>query len=176
MSRMLPLRIAQFTPTPHDRWAALPFLPETLADGRTRLVVPPSGTISVAAHLPDGCPPGLWAGLVLDEWVELIPNQREVTGIAFHHDDPGAEAAQTVLVAVPPRADTPWDAETLASVLDETFELAKMRAVDAERLGSLGQLIPAIHIADNGEKATVSTDFRGSLLADPPPSTEGAAR
>lgn len=171
LSRLADLRIAQFSPATYNRWVALPLAHETLPSGATQPVMPPTGTISLAAHLPEGVPSGPWAGLVIDDWVELIPNHREVTGIAFHHDDPGAEAAQTVLVAVPPVEGAPWSAEVLASILNETLDLAKMRAVDAERIADLGQLIPAIHLADNTGQATVSTNFSGSLVTEAP--TEG---
>jgi len=167
-TRMQPLalQVAQFAPTPHPRWAALAFpLPNNPDEA---LTVPPSGTISLALSLPEGRPPQLWAGIIVDEWVELIPNAREVTGIAFHYDDPGAEAGQTVLIATPPVEGVPWTAEMLAETLTETLELAKLRAVDAERLGALSQFLPAIHLANNTEQDTVSTDFSGSLRMDAP--------
>jgi hypothetical protein len=37
--------------------------------------------------------------LLLDEWTELIPNEREDAGVVFHYDSPGAEAPQAVLIA-----------------------------------------------------------------------------
>ncbi len=170
-SRVLPrapeFQVAQFAPCPYDQWVALPFLQETRSDGTTRAVPPPSGTVSIAAHLPEGAPSqSFWTGLVIDEWAELIPNNRELTGIAFHHDDPGAEAAQAVLVAVPPAENVPWTVESLTATLDETFELATLRTVDAERLGPLGQFLPAIHLANNTAQDTVSTDFSGHLVAN----------
>ena len=91
-------RIAQL---PHRSapWAAEPF-----GDDEHR---PPSGIVSLAllrAAAPAVATP--WVGLVVDEWTELVPNENESTALAFHYDDPGAEAPQAVLVAVPPEPTT----------------------------------------------------------------------
>ena len=104
-----------------------------------------------------------WAGLLLDEWSELIPARGEDTAIAFHYDDPGAEAAQAVLVAVPPTQATAWDLTTLLDILNETIDLAKMRAVDSELL-PFGQLLPAIFLATNPSNDTVATDLHPLLV------------
>jgi hypothetical protein len=104
-----------------------------------------------------------WSGLFLDQWVEQIPLDREQTGVAFHYDDPGAEAPQTILLAVPPVRTENWDAATLLSILTETLELSKVRAVDGELLGALGQALPAIYLADSADPVTIATDFATSL-------------
>lgn len=164
--RALSFTVAQMSPAPYDRWVALPF-------GDRAPPLP--GTLSIAALLPENMPTTVWSGVRFDEWVELIPNAREVTGIAFHHDDPGAEAAQAILVAVPPVEGVPWDMPTLVDALDETFALAKVRAVDAERLAHVGALVPAIHLADNTHNDTVTTRFTGRLVGDAPATGGGGA-
>ena len=83
-----------------------------------------------------------------------------MTGIAYHYDDPRAQAAQAVLVAVPPGGTATWDLETLTDVLHETLDLAKLRAVDLELIGGLGQLLPAMLVAANHVGDTASVDFR----------------
>lgn len=171
LPRMPSFQVAQFAPASYPHWIALPTPTERDGMGTVRPVLPPAGTTSFAVHLPDGPPDETWttwAGLMLDEWVELIPNRRELTGIAFHYDDPGAEAAQAVLVAVPPVEGVPWTADLLVETLTETLELAKLRAVDGERLGPLTHFLPAIHLANNTEGETVSTDFTGHLITDRP--------
>ena len=55
-----------------------------------------------------------------------------------------------------------WDLETLLDTLNETLDLAKVRAVDGELL-PLGQLLPAIYLAANPRRDTVSTDLRAIL-------------
>ena len=48
------------------------------------------------------------AGLLVDEWVEVVPASSETTGIAFQHDPPESRAPQALLLAVPPVPDQPW--------------------------------------------------------------------
>jgi hypothetical protein len=108
-----------------------------------------------------------WYGLWLDEWVELIPNAEESTGLAFRYEDPGAEAPQAILLAVPPTegAET-WDEATFVDILNETLDLAKIRAVDTSLLGVLGQLLPAIFFAANDNDDTIALKWAGALRAE----------
>ena len=69
-------------------------------------------------------------GLLVDEWVEVVPSTRETTALAFQFDPPDSCAPQSVLIAVPPVPGQDWTAETLRRVLMETLDLAKLRAVD----------------------------------------------
>jgi len=90
------------------------------------------------------------AGLVIDEWTELVPNAEEQTGVAFHHDSPGAEAAQTILLAVPPDPNSAtWSFAQLVASVRETLELAKIRAVEPEALAEWGQILPATYLTAN---------------------------
>jgi len=108
-----------------------------------------------------------WVGFVLDEWSETIPSTSEDTGLTFHYDAPGAEAPQTVLIAVAPDpTEEIWDLATLTDILHETLDLAKMRAVDGELLGVLGQLLPAVYLAANPDEETIATDFTGMLIQE----------
>jgi hypothetical protein len=104
--------------------------------------------------------------LVLDDWDEIVPQKEVATGISFHFDTPGAEAPQAVLVAVPPTNAETWSLDSLVATLHETIDLAKMRGVDSELLGLLGQLAPAIYLAGNVENDAVSTTFGEALVAD----------
>jgi hypothetical protein len=118
-------------------------------------------------------------GLAIDEWTEIVPNAEEQTGVAFHYDDPGAEAPQAVLIAVPPDRDqSHWSFEHLVAAIRETFELAKIRAVEPEALGALGHVLPATYLSsstrtdgtgDNPHDRAddVSTRFDGLLTGDP---------
>ena len=129
----------------------------------------PSGRLSLVLHRPvTPAADALWAGLLVDEWPELIPGTAETTGLAFHYDDPGAEAPQTVLLAVPPAGETHWDFDTLVEILRDTLDLAKIRGVDGELLGILGQLLPAVYLSANVKDETVNTSFADLLIADPP--------
>ena len=136
-----PLPALEFAQIPYDAttpWVALPFASEAER--------PSSGHLSLA--LCREAKPGVnesWFGLFIDDWTEVIPNIKETSGVAFHFDDPGAEAPQAVLLAVPPVQKETWDLESVAAILNETADLAQVRAVDLELLGALGQLIPAIY-------------------------------
>jgi hypothetical protein len=135
-----------------------------LSLGATR---PPAGRVSLVLHRPASpAAGGVWAGLLVDEWTELIPNERELTGIAFHYDNPKAEAPQAVLVAVPPTGKATWDLETVLDILHETLDLAKVRAVDGQLVRGLGQLLPAVLLAANHSRETISTDFTRLRVAD----------
>lgn len=150
------LAATQLPHRPGARWVAEPF-----GDEADR---PPSGSVSLvllrAAAPPVSDP---WVGLAIDEWTELIPNRVESTAVAFHYDDPGSEAPQVILVAVPPTAAPQWSLDTAVAIVRETFELAKLRAVDAEMLPDLSQVLPAAYVAANPKNETVSTAF-GELL------------
>jgi hypothetical protein len=112
-------------------------------------VDPPAERLSVVAHMTESIDDwGHVGGLFIDEFVELLPSPAETTGLAVHYDEPGNEAPQSVLLAVPsnPRG---WEYETLLEVLLETLDLAKMRAVDLDSLEALGHVLPALCFPSN---------------------------
>jgi hypothetical protein len=146
------------------RWVGLPLVPgKTFEARRTSLALQRAAT-------PPAAEP--WVGLMVDEWNETIPSPEETTGIGFNYDDPGAEAAQAVLLAISPRQSAFWDAAALEAILRETFDLAQMRGVHTslpERSGpgrrpQLAQLIPAIYLAANRRNDTITTDLHGALI------------
>jgi hypothetical protein len=160
-----PTTSASVVQLPHvdgTTWVALPF-----DSSQDRL---PSGRVSVVLQGParPDATEG-WYGLLLDEWTELIPNEKELTAISFHYDDPGAEPPQAVLIAVPPTTQGTWTLDALVHTLHETLDLAKLRAVDGELLDALGQFLPAIYLPMNVPRnrlgdpntphAAVATDF-----------------
>ncbi|GGT14725.1 hypothetical protein [Streptomyces purpureus] len=89
------------------------------------------------------------AVLVVDEWTEVIPAATHTAGAAFHFDAPGARAPHAVLLAVPPVAGSPWTLDTLADVVGEALDLAKLRLVDLTALGWLGRYLPAAYLPDS---------------------------
>ena len=100
------------------------------------------------------------AGLLIDEWVEIIPNAKETTGVAFQFNPPDSFAPQSILLAVPPAPDKAWTLGDLQRVLLETLDLARLRAVDAEALDETGHYLPgALFRASTPSDDTVSTDF-----------------
>ncbi|PSJ37667.1 hypothetical protein [Allosphingosinicella deserti] len=164
--------VGQLPLTANDRWSALPPLEDGgAAPGRLSLVAHLAGRVT-----PQTAPEGVFVdaagaplpvcGLMIDEWVEAIPNAKETTGVAFHYDQPGARAPQAVLLATPPNGDAIWQVETLEAILLETLDLAKLRVVDLAALQAAeadaelpGHLLPALAFAVNAEGDAISTDF-----------------
>jgi hypothetical protein len=146
------------------RWGALPFASDADRVG-SRLSLVLDQPAAPATTVP-------WYGLVVDEWVELMPNAVESTGLSFRYENPGAEAAQAVLLAVaPPGQKGQWDLDTLIDTLNETADLARMRAVDSSLLGVLGQLLPAIYCTANNSDDTVTVKWAGALRGETTVST-----
>ena len=132
-----------------DRWLALAPQPGDPPQ--------PSGRVALVARLTDSFDPAEWlSGLLLDEWVERVPDPLQTTGVAFHYEEPGSRAPQALLVAVCPDERPAWDDDILLATLNETLDLAKIRSVDLEGLDDLGQIIPALWFAFNPDGRTVS--------------------
>jgi hypothetical protein len=147
----LRLSVAQLPFDGADRWVGMtPPTGQDVKAGKLSLVVQSSSTFD---------PAGALAGLMVDEWVEVVPSRTETTAIAFQFDPPNTSPPQNVLLAVPPVPGKPWTVADLQRVLVEAFDLAKLRAVDTESLGELGHYLPALFFAFNAENDAVSTDF-----------------
>jgi hypothetical protein len=86
------------------------------------------------------------AGLVLDDWIEIIPKKEETTGIVINYDQPDATPPQSLLLAVTPVETGKWDWEDLVYTLLDTLELAKNRAVEPDHLDKsrFSHIFPAI--------------------------------
>jgi hypothetical protein len=142
-----PVAVAQHPPAP--RWAGLP-----LPDGTD----PVADATSILIHGPDASEPAL-AGLVIDEWADVIPARAATAGVAFEFDEPGARAPQAVLLAVPPVLGSRWTLDVLADVLVETADLARIRMVGPDEAPWLGHYLPALYVADNSDGETISIDL-----------------
>jgi hypothetical protein len=147
----LSLSVAQLPFDATERWVGLPPLPTTeLPPSKLSLVVQPLTALNATLPL---------CGLFIDEWVEVVPNQKETTALTFQFDPPNSFAPQNVLIAVPPVPGQDWTTETLRCVLMETLDLAKLRAVDTSLLGAAAQYLPALYVPFNAADDAVSTDF-----------------
>ena len=95
------------------------------------------------------------------------PRPRSRPGVAFNYDAPGARPPQSVLLAVAPPGAARWEVETIEKTLLETFELAKLRAVDPQALGGdvlLQRALPALYVSDQpGRRARSRPTSRGWL-------------
>ncbi|MGN6106366.1 MAG: hypothetical protein ACTHU0_14760 [Kofleriaceae bacterium] len=152
------LSIAQLPHVPNAPWIALPF---DRTDPEQR---PRAGTCSIAlCRAFSFADDSTWAGLLVDEWAEMIPSETQLTAYAVHHDAPGAEAAQCVLLAVPPPQATTWDLQLLIDIVGETLDLAVIRAVDPE-LSPFSLLAPCIYLAASVADETIAFDAGRHLV------------
>lgn len=175
LDRLGTLRTAFGRPQPLVRALQLPFderahwvaveypevSPESLDDPDT--FVPEGEFLSFVRELPpDYSLSGTQAGLLVDEWNEVIPNRVETTGIALNYNQPNTEPPQTVLLAVSPTIDGAWSWDDLVGTLTDTFDRARRRAVEPDFLQETpyAQLLPAIlSTFTRFPFATISTDL-----------------
>lgn len=104
------------------------------------------------------------AGILVDQWSEIIPASEETTGVAIHYDQPDSMPPQCILLAVPPERRGAWRWDELVVTLHETLELAKNRAVELEHLHHdlYGQILPGI----TGELVPVDLPERSGEIPD----------
>jgi hypothetical protein len=121
------------------QWVGLPF-PAPLE---------PTPITSFVAHTLGDLDAGRGvAALVIDEHVEVVPASETTTAVSFGFDAPGARPPQTILLAVPPVPGVGWTVESLAGVVGETIDLAKIRMVDLSAVAWAGRFVPTIYLTD----------------------------
>ena len=139
----------QFPFRPHDVWLGLDF-PATFRNGdpfaldEDKLLY--GAVFGQNAAIDPSNSAKSYAGLLIDEWVELVPTDDVTTGLAFHFDRPASEAPQAILLATAPVARGAWRWADLVDTLHETLDFAKLRAVEPTQIDrtALGTLLPAI--------------------------------
>jgi hypothetical protein len=142
--------VGQLPYTPGEPWIGLPMQPNSQRTAHLSLFVV-------------GAPPQLdhlAAGLVFDEWNEVIPNPSETTGLTFHADRPTARSPHAILLAVAPDISQPWNLAKLEQVLREIIALSRARLVDQDAMTELDQFLPAAAVAVNAAGDTISSDLR----------------
>jgi hypothetical protein len=138
----------------HDHWLGMEFAAGTeITEDR----------LLYTAHYASDPPPAQHnrCGLLLDEWTEVVPAERETTGIAAGVDRPDSEPPQAMLLVVPPVRTGAWSFGDLVAAIAETYELAKLRAVEPEHLDdtAYAQLLPATILSATRRPITISTDL-----------------
>jgi hypothetical protein len=150
-SAQLRFAVAQLPYAAGDSWVALPFSPaQRPAGSRLSLAVTPAGALSLSQEV---------AGLLVDEWIEVIPDPVHATGVTFDFATPGATAPQVITLAVAPGKAPTWTPDMLAATVGQTLDIARIRAVDPESLDEVGHFLPALYFAANLEGDTAATDF-----------------
>lgn len=140
----LPLQPLQFPPRADTPWLGLEY-PETTPASEPFKI--DEDKLLYTAHYATPFVAGArLAGVLLDEWTEVIPSRTEDTGLAFHYDRPNTEPPQVLLLAVPPRFTGAWQWQDLVDTVTETMDLAKRRAIEPDHIDttSYARFLPAI--------------------------------
>ncbi len=156
------LRVVQSPAAAFGTWVGLPF-----PDGRPP-TVPIASTVAEVVGAVRGSPGpdlgGALAGLVLDEWTEVVARRTLrtdpadpdaaptlvdaiTTGVALNANAPGARPPQTILIACSPDG-ADWSGDRLVGVIDEAMALARMRAVTLDQIPFVARYLPALYFRD----------------------------
>lgn len=145
----LAIEALQFPFRPNDAWLGLRF-PETLPNGAPFVLTEDkllySAHFGFQADIKTNRPDKTYCGLLLDEWIEVIPTDQATTGLTFHFNRPNSEPPQTILLVTPPDPDGTWNWQDIVDTLHETLDFARLRAVEPAQLDQtfLGPLLPAV--------------------------------
>jgi hypothetical protein len=159
-----PLQFPHRTDVP---WLALDF-PETDSAGEPFRI--DEDKLLYTAHYAQGFNAALrQAGLLLDEWTEVVPGRTEDTGLAFHFDRPNSEPPQALLLALPPKYTGGWRWQDLVDTVHETFDLARKRAIEPDHIDgtAYARFLPALVSAVTLHPITASLNlaFNNNLAA-----------
>ncbi|MDF0645213.1 MAG: hypothetical protein P0111_14375 [Nitrospira sp.] len=138
-----------------ENWLALEFDP---GNGANTLE---TERLLYTAHYSEVFQPDIFqCGLLVDEWTEVIPQQEEVTGLAFHFDRPNAEPPQVWLLATPAAFTGAWRWNDIVASLNEALDAARTRAVEPDALGrQFAALLPAVLTETSWSPMTISADI-----------------
>jgi hypothetical protein len=145
--------VGQLPFDPQARWIGLELSAASPRDGRT---------VSLIVHRTSGYrPTGVQLGLLIDELVEVIPSEQEVTGVAFQQERPASEPPQALLLVVPPEVRGAWQWADLVAAVNETLDLAKTRAVEPAAINgtAYAQFLPAVIAAVADRPVTFTMDL-----------------
>jgi hypothetical protein len=107
-------------------------------------------------------PASAQCGFLIDEWTESLPNKEEVTGISFNYDAPNSAPPAAILLAITPIETGRWRWDNLVATVLDTFERAKLRAVEPDMIETLGRvepLLPTTIAEFTTGKSTINLDY-----------------
>lgn len=140
-----------FHPEKDKEWLGLEVSSEDLVEDKDTMVIYNSQHLSTDISV-------IHAGLVIDQWMELIPYQHQRGGVVFNFDQPNAEAPQVVLLAIPAKITMrknkkgryqakKWTLDELITTLNDTRIMAENRAVEPDHLyaeADLAKIFPLL--------------------------------
>jgi hypothetical protein len=159
----LSLKPVQLPYRSNDNWLAIEF-PAKNADDTIFDIA--DNTVSIVIHgEPAFQVTDEQCGLLIDDWVEVIPGKDAITGLSFNYNQPNAVAPQALLLAVTPEETGNWDWEKLTGIINDTLLRAKLRAVEPKLLDTLnkpelGVLLPAVLANFSQYDMDISLDYR----------------
>ena len=155
----LDLQPLQFPNRPGLPWLGLDF-PEELSPGE-KLIIDEDKLLHTGIHAVPFDETQRQAGLLFDEWTEVIPSRTEDTGIAFHYDRPNSEPPQALLLALPVEYTGSWQWADLVDAVRETMDLARKRAIEPDQIDSTAyaRFLPAVILAVTLYPLTASLNF-----------------
>ncbi len=88
-------------------------------------------------------------GIVIEEFVEHIPDERLDTGLSFHYNGPNSESPQALLLAVSSplsRDSDSWNEDKLRDIIYDTMDLMKIRLIDLDAMQDYGYILPMTNL------------------------------
>lgn len=110
-----------------------------------------SPAVTVVAWAPPALAPAAGtttSGLLVDEWVEVVPDAVAATSLAYQAEAPAARAPQAILLGMAPSVSAGWSVQAVVDLVHEAADLAGLREVDLENGAWLGRLLPAVLLPD----------------------------
>lgn len=126
-------------------------------------------TLSIVIHGDSAFQPGKKrAGVLVDDWTELVPAKENMTGISFNYDQPNAMPPQALLLAVTPKEKGHWEWSDLVGIVNDTLNRAKLRAVEPRLLDKIkkpetGVLLPALMADFSQYDLDIALDYKVNL-------------
>jgi hypothetical protein len=107
-----------------------------------------------------------FSGMLVDEWVEVVPDAVAPTSVAYQAEAPPARAPQAILLGLAPNVSAGWNVEAVVDLVLEAAELAALREVDLENGAWLGRLLPAVLLPDGDAKDVIAASPLPLLQVD----------
>ncbi|MCF6250691.1 MAG: hypothetical protein L3J75_05370 [Methylococcaceae bacterium] len=156
----MPFIAAQIPYKKNDSWLSVEFPAEDEKGERFDIT---DNTISLCVHgIDKNAVNEPQAIMIIDEWTESIPNDKEVTGITYNYNQPNNCAPNALLLAVEPTGAAKWNWDRLNNILDDTLIRAKTRAVEPAHLledPALDTLTPMTIASFDLHNSGISLDF-----------------
>lgn len=138
--------LCQTPSAPGERWIGLTERPSEGRTGRVAIVAS-GGAIADTSEV---------AGLVVDEWSDIVHETAASTAVAIHAEAPASAAPNVILLCIPDRGREGWDTAAVVANVREALALGQLRALGPGELASIGQLTPLL-LAQNDIATSTAT-------------------